>query len=123
MLLPANELTMKKSLYYLIFCLSVLVVSCGTTKRAFDPDKKYAPAVLQGDYKLFRHILEDLHPSLYWYTSRDSMNFYFDKGFAAITDSMTEPQFRTILSYVIAKADCGHTSIRNSREYGHYLDT
>jgi hypothetical protein len=51
------------------------------------------------------------------------MNFYFDKGYAAITDSMTEPQFRTLLSYVIAKVDCGHTSVRSSTAYSHYLDT
>lgn len=114
---------MKKCLYYFLLCSSVLVVSCRTTKQAFDPERKYAPAVLQNDYQLFRHILEDLHPSLYWYTPRDSMNFYFDKGYKAITDSMTEPQFKTLLSYVISKVDCGHTSVRSSKEYSHYLDT
>jgi len=123
MLLPANDLTMQKSLYHLILCLSVVIGSCGTSKQAFSPDRKYAPAVLRNDYQLFRHILEEMHPSLYWYTSRDSMNFYFDKGFAGIRDSMTEPQFRTLLSYVIAKVDCGHTSIRSSRAYSHFLDT
>jgi len=114
---------MKRRLYFFLLCLSVFIVSCGTTKQAFHPDRKYAPAVLQNDYQLFRHILEEMHPSLYWYTSRDSMNFYFDRGYAAITDSMTEPQFRTLLSYVIAKVDCGHTSVRASKAYGHYLDT
>ncbi|GGB10915.1 peptidase S41 [Puia dinghuensis] len=72
---------------------------------------------------VFRHLLESWHPSLYWYTPRDSMSAYFDEGYAAIRDSMTEPQFRTILSYVIAKVDCGHTSIRASKAYAHYLDT
>lgn len=114
---------MNRRLYYLLFCLSVLVVSCGTTKQAFDPGRKYAPAVLRNDYHIFRYILEEMHPSLYWYTPRDSMNLYFDRGLAAITDSMTEPQFRTLLSYVIAKVDCGHTSVRASKAYSHYLDT
>lgn len=123
MLLPANNLTMQKRLYHLILCLSVIAASCGTTKQVFNPERKYAPAVLRGDYQLFRHILEDLHPSLYWYTSKDSMNFYFDKGLAGITDSMTEPQFRTLLSYVIAKVDCGHTSVRSSKAYNHFQDT
>jgi hypothetical protein len=103
--------------------LSVLAVSCGTAKKAFDPERKYSPQALRGDYQLFRNILEDLHPSLYWYTPKDSMNYYFDKGYAALTDSMTEPQFRNVLSYVIAKVDCGHTSIRSSKEYSHYADT
>lgn len=117
---------MKKRLYLshiLWTFLSVLIVSCGTSKKAFDPARKYSPEVLKGDYQLFRHILEDLHPSLYWYTPRDSMNYFFDKGYASLTDSMTEPQFRTILSYVIAKVDCGHTSTRSSAAYSRYIDT
>ena len=114
---------MKKRLYHFILCASVLFASCGTSRQAFNPYRKYSPAVLQGDYRLFREMLEEMHPSLYWYTPKDSMDFYFNKGYAAINDSMTEPQFRTLLSYVIAKVDCGHTSIRNSKEYSHYLDT
>jgi len=123
MLLLANDQTMNKRLNLFWILLSVLVVSCGTSKKAFNPERKYAPEVLRHDYMLFRHILEDLHPSLYWYTPRDSMNYYFDKGYAALTDSMTEPQFKTILSYVIAKVDCGHTSMRSSRNYLNYADT
>jgi hypothetical protein len=114
---------MTKRLYSFIVLASVLFVSCGTSKQAFNPDRKYSRTTLQGDYRLFRNILEEMHPSLYWYTPKDSMDYYFDKGYASIKDSMTEPQFRTLLSYVIAKVDCGHTSIRNSKAYSQYLDT
>lgn len=113
-----------KNLHHLyILLLSFFCLACGASKKAFDPDRKYPPEALQKDYRVFRHLLEDWHPSLYWYTSRDSMNYFFDKGYATLKDSMTEPQFRTILSYVIAKVDCGHTSIRSSRPYSHYQDT
>src|SRR3569833_342417 len=114
---------MTKRLYSFIVLASVLFVSCGTSKQAFNPDLKYSRTTLQGDFRLFRNILEEMHPSLYWYTPKDSMDHYFDKGYASIKDSMTEPQFRTLLSYVIAKVDCGHTSIRNSKAYSQYLDT
>lgn len=114
---------MKKLIFSAFPVLLCLLFSCRVSKPAFNPDQKYAPAALRKDYQLFRHILEDLHPSLYWYTSRDSMNYFFDKGYARLTDSMTEPQFRTVLSYVIAKVDCGHTSVRYSKRYGKYLDT
>ena len=114
---------MKKTLYVCWFALSCLIWSCGTTKGSFDPDQKYSPAQLQRDYGLFRHILEDLHPSLYWYQPKDSMNYYFDQGYAQLNDSMTEPAFRTLLSYIIAKVDCGHTSVRSSRAYSRFLDT
>ena len=120
---PEMTFFMKKFFYLSCFILSTLCYSCGTTKKAFDPDQKFSPAQIRKDYQLFRQILEDLHPSLYWYTSRDSMNYYFDQGYARLKDSMTEPEFRTLLSYVIAKVDCGHTSVRSSRAYSHYLDT
>src|ERR1700734_911164 len=114
---------MNKFLY--LFYLPVLLFcgSCLTSKKAFDPDKKYPPDQLKKDYGVFRGILEKDHPSLYWYMPRDSMNYYFDKGYAALTDSMTEPQFRTLLSYVIAHIDCGHTSVRYSKKYSAWLDT
>lgn len=72
---------------------------------------------------LFRHILEEDHPSLYWYTPKDSINFYFNTTYARITDSMTEPRFRILLSYVISKINCGHTTVRYSKKYSRYLDT
>ena len=115
---------MKKPLFFLAYLIPALfLISCGTSEKGFRPDHKYAPEDLKKDYGIFRHLLEAWHPSLYWYTSRDSMNYYFDKGYSLITDSMTEPQFRTVLSYVIAQVDCGHTSIRASKAFGHYLDT
>ena len=113
-----------RRLYNSFLVLSAFfVVACGTSEKGFSPDRKYARADLQKDYIVFRHLLEAWHPSLYWYTPKDSMSAYFDQGYAAIRDSMTEPQFRKILSYVIAKVDCGHTSVRASKAYAHYLDT
>jgi hypothetical protein len=106
----------------LLYSFCLLLTACSTEKN-FRPDRKYPVAKLQKDYRIFRHVLEAWHPSLYWYTPKDSMDRYFDQGYAAITDSMTEPQFRIILSKVIARVDCGHTSIRASRAYSHYLDT
>lgn len=102
---------------------ALFLFACRTSEKGFQPDRKYAPEALRKDYGVFRHLLEAWHPSLYWYTSPDSMSAYFDEGYAALRDSMTEPQFRTVLSYVIAKVDCGHTSVRASKAYAHYLDT
>jgi hypothetical protein len=114
---------MKNFLYLsMIFCCACFC-ACGTSRKAFDPDRKYSPAQLKKDYTLFRDILEDMHPSLYWYMSKDSMDYYFNQGLAGITDSMTEPQFRTRLSFVISRIGSGHTSGRSSRDYSHYLDT
>lgn len=101
----------------------MILSGCTASRQAFRPDKKYSPAQLRADYTTFRNILEESHPSLYWYTPKDSMDRYFDEGYARLTDSMTEPQFRTLLAYVIAKVNCGHTSMRYSKKFSRYLDT
>ena len=100
-------------------CLS----SCSSSKVNYDPARKYSPEVLREDYSLFRKILESSHPSIYWYTSKDSMNYYFDFGYQSLRDSMTEQQFRDKLAYVISHVDCGHTSMKGSKAFGHYVDT
>ena len=121
--------SLSEKLFHLLCCaagclvLAISASSCGSVKNSFNPGKTYSSAILQEDYTLFRNILQDAHPSLYWYTSKDSLDYYFDEGYRRIKDSMTEPQFRTLLSYVIAKIDCGHTSVRFSKKYAKYIDT
>lgn len=97
--------------------LSVLLYSCATTKN-YDPQKKYAAGQLQQDYSLLRNILEKKHPSLYWYTSKDSMDIYFDTYYRKITDSMTEQQFGwKVIAPLVDKIHCGHTSFGRSKMY------
>ncbi len=103
-------------------CLPI-INSCSSDRRFYNPNKKFAKEILQNDFKIFRHILEEGHPGLYWYTSKDSMNYFFNYGYSRISDSMTELQFRTLLSYTISKINCGHTSVRYSKNYYRFLDT
>ena len=112
---------MRRSLV-LIIAVSVLS-SCGVSKSSFSPAKKYAPEKLQKDYAIYQETLEEAHPGLYWYTSKDSMKQYFDWGRKQLTDSLTEAEFRKVLSYVTSKINCGHTSIRSSKNFSRYLDT
>src|SRR5690606_39414174 len=44
---------------------------------AFSPAKKYSVDQLKKDYSIYRNVLEEAHPGLYWYTSKDSMDYYF----------------------------------------------
>lgn len=107
-----------------IVVLSALFsIGCASSRKPFDPGKKYTATQLQQDYHLFRNILEESHPSLYWFTPKDSMDYFFDAGYHSIHDSMTEPQFRNLLSYVTSRIRCGHTTVRFSKRYSDYLDT
>jgi hypothetical protein len=101
----------------------VFLTGCGVGKSSFSPNKKYSPEQLQKDYTIYQGVLEETHPSLYWYTSKDSMDYYFKWGSGQLKDSMTEPEFRKILNYVTSKVNCGHTSVRPSKAFSRYNDT
>lgn len=95
--------------------------SCSVSK-SYNPDTKYAPEELKKDYTLLRKILEEKHPSLYWYTSRDSMNFYFDEGFRRIQDSMTELNFGwKVIAPLLSNIRCGHTSFMMSKGWQKFI--
>lgn len=119
MLLNDVILTMKN---LLTFSFVVFIITGCAVSKNFTPAKKYSPQQLQADYSLFQNILEEQHPGLYWYTSKDSMNFYFERGRKMLLDSLTEPGFRTVLSYVISKLGCGHTSVRPSKQFAGHRD-
>jgi hypothetical protein len=106
--------------HYLLFFLPFLF-SCSAS-RNYNPNKKYPKKELQEDYTLLRNILEQKHPSLYWYTSKDSMDYYFDAGYNAIQDSMTELQFGwKIIAPLTSVIHCGHTSFNMSKRWNHFI--
>jgi len=100
-----------------------LLVSCSSTSKSYNPQKKYSPASMKADYSLFRQILETSHPSIYWYTTKDSMDYYFDQVYKSLDTPMSEIQLREQMSYVISKIDCGHTTMKGSKAFNRYADT
>jgi hypothetical protein len=97
----------------LLVGLLFLLGSCAVSK--YNPARKFSAQQLQEDFSIFRGSLEEAHPSLYWYTPKDSMDLYFEDGRRQLTDSLTEGQFRKILSFIIAKIRDGHASVRPSK--------
>lgn len=114
--------TKKGGLVYCLLFVSLLQIGCSVSKSSFSPAKKYSLQQVEKDYVLYRKILEAHHPGLYWYTSKDSMDYYFEYGKSQLKDSMTEPEFRKVLNYVTAQIGCGHTTTRSSKSFSKYLD-
>ena len=114
---------MRKTLWMYVVMATIIFQSCNVGRSSFNPNKKYSLQQVQKDYSLFQNILEEYHPGLYWYTSKDSMDHFFQCGNEQLHDSMTEPEFKKVISYVTAKIDCGHTTVRSSKGYSRYLDT
>ena len=103
--------------YYSIVIVFILFTSSCAVSKNFNPNTKYAPQQLQQDYEVFQNILEEQHPGLYWYTSKDSMDYYFNLAKAFLKDSLIENRFRNILDYVVSKINCGHTAVIASKHF------
>lgn len=109
---------MKNLNLFFLYSLVLLIYSCSTGKKSYSPENKYAKQTLQSDFILLRNILEEKHPSLYWYTSKDSMDGLFTGYYEQIKDSMTEREFAWhIIAPVLSRIRCGHTSMSMSKSH------
>ncbi len=105
-----------------ILLVGIVSVGCKTVPVAsYHPENKISPAHLQEDLTLLKNILEANHPSLYWYTPKDSVDQYFAKAHAALQDSLSEKEFKNKIAWVISKIKCGHTVVRHSKAYSKYF--
>ncbi|MGD2089812.1 MAG: S41 family peptidase [Candidatus Aminicenantes bacterium] len=75
---------------------------------------------LQEDFQLFRDLLENNHPAIYLYESKENFDLMFDSAYASITREMTEVEFFRLLAPLVAKVNCGHTFIDFSDNYKQY---
>jgi hypothetical protein len=111
-----------KRTLYLLPAVVCICVACGSIKNSsYNPSAKIAPQQLQSDFRLLEKILEYNHPSLYWYTPKDSVDFYFKSIRASLNDSLTELQFKNKIAWTINKIHCGHTVVRTSEKYTKYF--
>lgn len=111
-----------KRLLNFIFSLLLcsIIFSCRTA-AIHDINKKYSPEELREDFTVLRKTLEANHPSLYWYTSKDTIDWYFNNVYSNITDSMTEDAFRNRIAWATSHIKCGHTSVRSSKKYSNAI--
>lgn len=107
-------------LFVILMCI---LESCAVGRRGYDPESRIPPKALQEDFRIFRGVLEESHPSLYWFSPKDSIDHYFNQVAASLGDSLTERQFRTRLNFFLSKIRCGHTLSTYSKRYSRYLDT
>jgi hypothetical protein len=102
--------------------LVLLLTACATSKKTFDPAHKFSPQQMMQDFDLYRQILEERHPSLYWYTSRSDLEQVWGETRQALRDSMTEAEFRKHLVKATAAIQCGHTTVIASKKYTKYTE-
>ncbi|MEP6596699.1 MAG: S41 family peptidase [Ginsengibacter sp.] len=107
---------------FFLFAISMSLLTGCSVSKDYSPAKKFPKEELQQDFSLLRNILEKKHPSLYWYTPKDSMDSYFNEGYKAIADSMTELQFGwRIIAPLTNKIHCGHTGFSMSNRWSKFI--
>ncbi len=112
-----------KRIHPILFIALLALFFCSScSDKLYTPLKKYSPDQLKEDFDLMRKVMEEYHPSLYWYTQKDSMDMIFDHYRNAIKDSMNEQQFGfSVLAPVTTSIRCGHTSFNYSKNYNKFM--
>ncbi|BDQ12849.1 S41 family peptidase [Sediminibacterium sp. TEGAF015] len=78
---------------------------------------KFSSTALKEDAILLKKILEANHPSLYWYSSKESLDSGFNSLMLSLNDSLNEIQFKNRVAGWIAQIKCGHTSTLFSKSF------
>lgn len=110
----------KISLLTLTFSTALLVI-LSSCSRHYVHETAYSVEQIQQDFKLMRHALEESHPGLYRYTSRDSIRWIFDETAKKLNKPMTELEFRRTVNPIFSYIRCGHTDIYPSKGYTNYI--
>ena len=64
--------------------------------------------LLQHDFQILRHALEESHGGLYRYTSKADMDRTFDQAYKRIDRPMTALEFWALVAPVVAHIKDGH---------------
>jgi len=70
------------------------------------------PAALREDFALLRKTLEDWHPALYVYETKEDLDHLFDETLARIDGPMTPLELETLIAPLVARVHCVHTRIQ-----------
>jgi hypothetical protein len=81
-----------------------------------DIHSKLSPGLLRKDFSVLRDSLQKLHPGIYRYRNKTTIDHIFDSCWASIHDSMTVTDFYGLASFVIASFGDGHTNCRLPNE-------
>jgi hypothetical protein len=105
-----------KDLKILSFIFACVITTCSFAQTGNYQLEKIAPALLRQDLSLLRDTMQKIHPGLYVYKSKATIDRMFDSCFATIQDSMTVADFYALTRFVIASIGDGHTNCRLSNQ-------
>ena len=87
-----------------IILLSMCCMACQSTYNA---SQLYNPTQLKSDFEVMKTALQAGHPSLYWYSPKDSIAVGFAKTLAKLDKPLTEIEYRRALEESVRLINCG----------------
>lgn len=85
-------------------------------KQYPDPKHKYTVSQLRSDFLVLRESIEEGHPGLYDYSSKQQMDSLFDKAYEQINKEMSLFEFYQQIRYMMAKVRDGHIYVSRVEE-------
>ncbi|MEZ4955432.1 MAG: S41 family peptidase [Saprospiraceae bacterium] len=97
--------------------LFLFLLLCSTYIAFSQTDKKYTPTELHADLQAFRDNMEKIHPALYLYFPKDSLDHTFEKIEKELTEPLTDIEFYRRLTPLLKYIANGHTDIIPSKSH------
>ncbi|MCG8309828.1 MAG: S41 family peptidase [Cytophagales bacterium] len=89
--------------------------------RSQDPNRQFSAEKLKLDLYQLRTALENVHPGLYRFETKEIWDARFDSLSNALDEPLTGIEFYRILVPFISKVRCGHTNIGVSTIYNQHV--
>lgn len=97
---------------FLVFCASLFLIQCASVKRYNDHlNTLISVEDLQSDIDFTYKKLKRLHPNLYWYISKEQLDYKFDSLKNTIKQPMKSIEFYKKISPLVAAVRQGHTLV------------
>lgn len=94
--------------------LIILIFAWLSLPTLAQSSQKFSVDQLNEDFLIMRGSVEELHPGLYWYRSKQEIDSAFEVAAAKLNHPMGEHEYLRVLGSVISKIGCGHTQLRLS---------
>jgi len=108
---------MRPSRSILFFAIILISQFQLRAQTSYDPEKKFGIEQLQDDFQALRKALEQVHPGLYRYSSKEAINALFDSCYGEINHPMTELEFFRLINTAVMGIRDEHTFALPSKAY------
>lgn len=100
---------------FCLFFICILTTSLSAQSGSYQP-QKISPAALKSDFLSLRDTLQKIHPGMYRYNGKASLDKTLDSCYNAISDSMSLKDFYLLVSFATAAIKDGHTNCNLPRD-------